>query len=192
MKIRSLFLAAILVVFSSSSFAKSHSKAHHKNISEVVMQDTAAEDQKAYKDSLEVGKIEADLQKIFAEAEVYFKASKAWKAIKCTPKSGFICTKRECAKRDIKSYVVLNKKAATIKRCDSEYCEEFPAVYNQTGIYFNVQSDGPVGTLIRVLGDSRYKEVSAIGLDAYIANGECVVISEEEAAAIGHEEEKKK
>lgn len=61
-------------------------------------------------------------------------------------------------------------------------CESFKAQFEQTGVYFNVQTSGPVGTLVRVLGDSRFKEIASVGLDAYIANGNCEVIGEEEFA----------
>jgi len=119
-----------------------------------------------------------NFQKVFAEAETYFKAAKAWNKLKCQPKSGFICTKHECAKRNIKAYVTLDKKAGTISRCEDKNCETFPAKFNQTGVFFNVQTEGPIGTLIRVLGDSRYKEITTVGLDAYIANGNCEVVAE--------------
>ena len=118
-----------------------------------------------------------DFQKLYDEAEAYFKASKAWKVLKCQPKSGFVCTKRECLKRDIKAFLILDKKKKTISRCEGKICENFPAEFNQTGVFFNIQTEGPIGTLIRTLGDSRYKEVTTVGLDAYIANGECVVIN---------------
>ncbi|MES2961216.1 MAG: hypothetical protein V4694_02415 [Pseudomonadota bacterium] len=119
-----------------------------------------------------------DFQKLFSEAETYFKAAKAWERLRCEPKSGFLCTKRECPKREVKAFIVLDKKAKTVTRCESEICETFPATFNQTGVFYNIQSDGPIGTLIRVLGDSRYKEITTVGLDAYIANGNCEVISD--------------
>lgn len=117
-----------------------------------------------------------DLSTVFSEAEKYYKAGQAWNKLKCSPVSGFICTKRECAKRDIKAYLILDKEHKTISRCEGEVCDKFPATIRQTGVFFNVQTEGPVGTLIRVLGDSRYKEITTVGLDAYIANGNCEVI----------------
>lgn len=119
-----------------------------------------------------------DVQKVYSEAEAYYKAAKSWEKLKCEPKSGFICTKRECAKRDIKAYLILDKKAKTVSRCEEKICETIEAQFNQTGVFFNVQSEGPIGTLVRVLGDSRYKEITTVGLDAYIANGNCEVVSE--------------
>ncbi|MDX2083091.1 MAG: hypothetical protein SFV53_03785 [Rickettsiales bacterium] len=118
-----------------------------------------------------------DLSKVFAEAEKYYKAAESWNVLKCEPKSGFICTKRECLKREVFTYLILNKKVRTITRCEKDICESFAAKFHQTGVFTNVQSEGPVGTLIRVLGDSRYKEITTVGLDAYIANGNCEVIN---------------
>lgn len=120
-----------------------------------------------------------NFSKLFSEAENYFKAAKAWEVIKCEPKSGFICTKHECVKRNIKATVTLDKKHKTITRCEGKNCETFEAAFNQTGVYVNVQTQGPIGTLIRILGDSRYKEITTIGLDAYIANGNCEVVGDE-------------
>lgn len=120
-----------------------------------------------------------DFDKLFQNAERYYKDAKAWQKIKCEPKSGFICTKHTCDKRPPSHVVILDKKAETVTRCDqANNCESFDAEFEQTGVFFNIQAKGPIGTLIRVLGDYRYKEITTVGLDAYIANGECVVISE--------------
>lgn len=163
MKIRSLFLIVICSLFSTASFAKT----------------TSLKSSETKKEAIEAVQIQPfDFQKLFDEAAKTFKIAKAWQKLKCAPKTGFICTKIECAKRDIKTHVVLDKKKETITRCDAETCETFAATFKQTGVFFNVQSDGPVGTLIRVFGDSRYKEITTVGLDAYIANGECVVVAE--------------
>jgi hypothetical protein len=124
---------------------------------------------------------EIDFKKLFSDAETYFNSAKAWKKLKCSPKSGFVCTKHECKKRDIKSFLVLDKENKIIKRCEKENnCERFKAQFAQTGVYFNVQTSGPVGTLIRILGDSRFKEISTVGLDAYIVNGNCEVILQDQ------------
>ena len=124
---------------------------------------------------------EIDFKKLFSDAENYFNSAKAWKKLKCTPKSGFICTKHECKKRDINSFLILDKENKIIKRCEKENnCERFKAQFAQTGVYFNVQTSGPVGTLIRILGDSRFKEISTVGLDAYIVNGNCEVILQDQ------------
>lgn len=117
-----------------------------------------------------------DLEKVFAEAEKYYKAAQDWNKLKCEPKSGFLCTKRECPKREVFTYLILDKKTKSITRCEKAVCESYPAQIRQTGVFTNVQTEGPVGTLIRVLGNSRYKEITTVGLDAYIANGNCEVI----------------
>lgn len=116
-----------------------------------------------------------DFGKLFTDAEKYYRDAKAWKKIKCEPKSGFICTKHECKKRDAVYTLILNKEEKTVTRCEGKNCETFEATFEQTGVFFNIQSKGPVGSLIRVLGDYRYKEIATVGLDAYIANGECVL-----------------
>lgn len=118
-----------------------------------------------------------DLRQVFVEAEKYFNAAKNWKKLRCEPKSGFLCTKRECGKREVFTYLLLDKKNRTITRCEKDVCESYPAQIRQTGVFTNVQSEGPVGTLIRVLGDNRYKEITTVGLDAYIANGNCEVVN---------------
>ena len=120
---------------------------------------------------------DTDLSKIFAEAEKYYKAGKSWQKLKCEPKSGFICSKRECPKREVFTHLILDKKVGTIMRCEKNICESYPAEFRQTGVFTNIQTQGPTGTLIRILGDSRYKEITTVGLDAYIANGNCEVIN---------------
>lgn len=118
-----------------------------------------------------------EYDKLFAEAQKLHKAAKSWEKIKCEPKKGFICTKHECNKYDSKANLVLDKKNGTITRCEGKNCETFEAEFEQTGVYINIQSKGPVGTLIRVLGDYRYKEITTVALDAYIANGECSLVT---------------
>lgn len=161
MKIKSLFLFATLALLASPSFAADKIKA-------VTEKDTREE-------------IAAfDYQKLFSEAETRYKAAKAWKKLKCAPVSGFYCPKKECVKRPIKSTLLLDKEEKKITRCEKDVCESFDADFDQTGVYVNVQTQGPVGTLIRILGDSRYKEITTVGLDAYIANGNCEVVVDEE------------
>ena len=165
MKIRSALLLAVFAFTSLTAFAKEDpTKLKLETKKNTLNEDTQIQP--------------FDFQKLFTEAETYFKASKAWTKLKCEPKSGFICTKRECPRRDIKAFLILDKKAQTITRCEKEVCESFPAEFKQTGVFFNIQTEGPVGTLIRILGDSRYKEITTVGLDAYIANGNCEVITE--------------
>ncbi len=170
MKIK-LTIFCILVFISSQVFAKdnsSNSKLEPKITSLFDEKQVLSKDEKIPP---------FDFKKLYDEAEAYFRASKAWMKLKCEPKSGFICTKRECPKRDIKAVLILDKKKESISRCEGKVCETFPAKFNQTGVFFNIQTEGPVGTLIRVLGDSRYKEITTVGLDAYIANGECNVVN---------------
>ena len=169
MKIRSfILLASLLTFFASGVFAKEN------DIKSNLNTDLGS---KKKDNREEIAPL--DFAKLFSEAEGYFKAAKAWNKIKCEPKTGFICTKHECKKRDIKSTIILDKKAKTVTRCEKENCESFEAEFDQTGVFYNIQTKGPIGTLIRVLGDSRYKEVSTVALDAYVANGECVVVADE-------------
>ena len=164
MKILTTILFAAFILLSSQGFSKTNQV--KSPISEK-------------KDPIEETKIQPfDFQKLFSEAEIYFKAAKAWGKLRCEPKTGFICTKRECNKRDAKAYLILDKSKKTITRCEDEACESFAAEFKQTGVFFNIQSEGPIGTLIRVLGDSRYKEITTVGLDAYIANGNCEILSD--------------
>ena len=170
-KLTVIFLT-IFTLISSTTFAET--KTEKKASLKAEQQKTSEKKDPA--DDLKIQPF--DFQKLFSEAETYFKAAKAWKRLRCEPKSGFLCSKKECAKREVKSFIMLDKKAKNITRCEGEICETFPATFNQTGVFYNIQSDGPIGTLIRVLGDSRYKEITTVGLDAYIANGNCEVISD--------------
>jgi len=171
MKIKSLFLFVALSLLTSQAFAKGESETGSTTLKVVAPAVNKS-------NSIADGEIKPfDFQKIYQEAEVYYKAAKSWEKLKCEPKSGFLCTKKECPKRDIKAYLILDKKAKTIARCEGETCETFPAEFKQTGVFFNVQTEGPIGTLVRILGNSRYKEITTVGLDAYIANGNCEVIN---------------
>lgn len=173
-KILIIFLTVFSLI-SSNLFAK---EADIKSISEPKLNESLTKLDKS--NSIKNNEIEQfDFQKIFSEAEGYFKAAKAWNKLKCEPKTGFLCTKKECLKRDIKAVLILDKKKKTITRCETENCETFAAEFKQTGVFYNIQSEGPIGTLIRVLGDSRYKEITTVGLDAYIANGNCEAVNEE-------------
>lgn len=173
MKIRFLFLfTAFFTLFSYSSFAK-------ENVIKPASEPKITTSIKRPLTSLEqdIPALQGtDLEKVFAEAEKYFKAAQDWNKLKCEPKSGFICTKRECLKKPVFTHLILDKKAKIISRCEKDVCEKFPAQFKQTGVFINVQTEGPVGTLVRILGDSRYKEITTVGLDAYIANGNCEIV----------------
>jgi len=119
-----------------------------------------------------------DFEKVFAEAEEYFRAAQNWKKLKCEGKTGFVCIKKECIKKPIASHLILDKKKELVSRCEGERCEAFKAEFTQTGVFFHIQIKDSLGSMIRVLGDSRYKEVSLFGLDAYIVNGNCEVLNE--------------
>jgi hypothetical protein len=178
MKIRFTFLlpAIFSVIFSLVSFSSFGKENTIKPISEPQIT-TSLKKRTPTTLEQEVPALQGtDLQKVFAEAEKYFKAAQNWKKLRCEPKSGFICTKRECPKREVFTHLILDKNAETISRCEKDICETFAATFRQSGVFYNVQTEGPVGTLIRILGDSRYKEITTVGLDAYIANGNCEVI----------------
>ncbi len=122
-----------------------------------------------------------DFNAAFEEAEKYYRLSKSWKRLKCEAKTHFFCNKKECVKKTdkSKSFLILDKENEVVMRCLGEKCDKIKAEFNQVGVFFNIQSDEqPFGVLVRVLGDSRYKEITTIGLDAYIANGNCQVMVE--------------
>ncbi|MBU6140595.1 MAG: hypothetical protein KGP29_03435 [Proteobacteria bacterium] len=167
MKIKSVFFFALFSLLASQVFAKENAIKSDLDTKISIEKKDSREEIKSF-----------DFDKLFAQAEKYFKEAKAWQKIECTPKNGFICTKHECNKRESISTLILDKKEKTITRCSGKDCETFPAEFEQTGVYFNIQTKGPVGTLIRILGDSRYKEITTVALDAYIANGECKVVTE--------------
>jgi hypothetical protein len=116
-----------------------------------------------------------DFDKMIREAQEYSKKAKQWKKLKCTPKTGFICAKWTCKEKTTNTYLILDKKNSEITRCDGEYCETIPSEFMQNGVYVNIQTKGPLAILIKVLGNSRYKEITTIGLDAYIGNGNCEI-----------------
>jgi hypothetical protein len=106
MKILTTILFAAFVLLSSQGFSKT---------------DPIKSSIPEKKDPIEETKIQPfDFQKLFSEAESYFKIAKAWEKIRCEPKTGFICTKRECNKRDTKAYLILDKTKKTITRCEEE------------------------------------------------------------------------
>jgi hypothetical protein len=167
MKIKLFFTFFSLLFFSLSSY----SFAKENNPKKISLSD-----KKSSKSEVEA----FDFQKLFSEAEAHYKSAKSWNKIKCYPKTGFICDKWDCNKRNIKTFLILDKKAEIMMRCEGDNCESFDAEFKQTGVFYNVQTRGPIGSVVRILGDSRYKEITTVGLDAYIANGECKVIIDEE------------
>ncbi|MBL6664231.1 MAG: hypothetical protein ISQ34_00105 [Rickettsiales bacterium] len=114
-----------------------------------------------------------DFDDVFKQAQQYRRESMSWKKLKCTPRTGFLCAKWSCKKKDVSSYLILDKDSKQITRCSEEDCESISAKFEPAGIYYNIHAEGPLGSLIRILGNSRYKEITTVGLDAYIGNGEC-------------------
>ena len=176
MKIKFTFatLLSLLIAFSTTSFAASASKekpavsANDEKLDDMVIK---AEDIRTF-----------SFEKIFARANMYYEAARKWDRVKCVPKTTFVCTKRECPKLPVQpnSYMVLDKKNKTIALCRAELCSYFSAKYEQSGVFILAEVEELAGVYIRVLGDSRYKEISMIGLDSYISNCECFAYPYEE------------
>jgi hypothetical protein len=120
-----------------------------------------------------------DFERIFRETEKYLQAASSWQKIKCFPKSNFVCTKRKCPKIDTADvYTVIDRKKEIVSICRKKSCKYFKAVIRQTGVFNTIKIEDSDGILIKVLGDNRYKEITMMGLDAYISNGECVDFEE--------------
>lgn len=177
MKIKSLILlTTISLFFSSQSWSRENNI--KLNVDKTEVTESISQKNIELK-AEELRKIEQlDLERTFAEAEKYLKAAKNWHKLKCYPKTGFICTKKECPKRTIENVTFLDKKKETVMRCEGENCKTFDAKFKHSGVFYDVEIEGPIKSIIRILGDSRYKEVSIAGLDVYIANGNCELILE--------------
>ena len=131
-----------------------------------------------------------DFERVLEETEKYFNAAHRWTKIKCTPKSSFVCTKRQCPElKDNNSHFVIDKKKETLSICRNQNCKLFKAIISNVGVFNTIKIKGSDGMLLRVLGDNRYKEITMIGLDAYISNGECVDFDEKEKKIVEEKEE---
>lgn len=119
-----------------------------------------------------------DFERVFREADAYFTAAQKWKTLKCLPKTAYVCSKHECpaVKLTNNSALIMDKKRETLAMCQNQVCQYYSAEFEQTGIFTNVKVKGINGTVIRILGDNRFKQVSMVGLDAYITNGECLTL----------------
>jgi hypothetical protein len=174
MKIKLLVaLVALLAVISNQSFAQPTLKSGGSSLKATV--DNSG---KTPKITLQT---EFSMEETFKQIQAYMDAAKKWKKLKCTPKSGFICTKRECIKRKPVAWLVLDKDKETVSRCEGEEekdCVTYDAEFSQSGVNVNIQGEEPNGAMVKVLGNNRYKEIVTIGLDAYIFNGECVEMDE--------------
>lgn len=155
MIIRKILLAIFFIFISSNCFSKS------------------VEDIKTF-----------DFERILKETEKYYQAATSWKKIKCFPKSNFVCTKRECPKVDTANvYTVIDRNKKILSICRKGACKYFKAVIKQIGVFNTVKIEDSDGILIKILGDNRYKEITMMGLDAYISNGECVDFEESQVTA---------
>ncbi len=134
-----------------------------------------------------------DFERVLRETEGYFEAADRWKKIKCMPKTSFVCTKRECPEITFNdSYFVIDKKKETLSICRNQLCKLFKAEIKSAGVFHTIEIEDSNGILIKVLGDNRYKEVTMLGLDAYISNGECEDYDEEKEKKIAQERNKSK
>lgn len=134
-----------------------------------------------------------DFEKVLRETEGYFNAAARWKKIKCMPKTSFVCTKRECPEIKFNdSYFVIDKDKETLSICRNQMCKMFKAEITASGVFHSINIEDSNGILIKVLGDNRYKEITMLGLDAYISNGECEDYDEEKEKKIAQERKSKK
>lgn len=175
MKIKALLLSLLLFFGSHKAFSK------ERIMKESVNLGTSYGLNLSNKDYFDPKLRTFNFEKVMKEAKAYFEAASSWKKLKCTAKNSFVCTKNACFSKKTQSYAILDRKKGMIHRCEGKVCDNIPAKFNQLGVFVNIQSKGVIGTTIRVLGDNRYKEIATVGLDAYIANGNCEVVIEEEA-----------
>ena len=119
-----------------------------------------------------------DFERIFKEADAYFEAAQKWRTVKCIPKTMFVCAKHDCTKlKPIESTaLVVDKDKKTLALCHNKICQYYSAKFEQTGVFINVEAKDVNGIFIRILGNSRFKEIAMIGLDSYITNGECELL----------------
>ena len=171
---KSKIILLTILAFSFSAFSNVNAKT--KAVTEKLPDIEIIKGEKKVDERVDLGG--RRIIKKFSEAQNYYKLAKDWKTLKCSPKSGFICSKHECKRRDIFSHVILDKNKKTVSRCEKDICETFEAEFEQTGSFINIQSKGAIGSIIRILGDSRYKEITTVGLDAYIANGNCELVKD--------------
>ncbi len=82
-----------------------------------------------------------DFERIFAQADKFFDAAQNWRVLKCFPKTGFLCSKRECPQMKMveASAIVMNKDQKTLALCRNKICEYYPAEFVQTGVFINVK-----------------------------------------------------
>lgn len=175
MKMKSLLSLVAILLLSSPVFAKTASETFVKlKGAELKTPKIVSGNDK----NLKVNQ-EASLEETLKEVDAYMSAARKWEKLKCIPKTNFICTKKECLKRNIFVWLILDKNKGTVSRCeDKDHCYTYEASFLQSGVNINIQGREPIGSMIKVLGDSRYKEIATIGLDAYISNGECEVYKE--------------
>ncbi len=154
MKIFKILFYFLFIFYANNIFATTLKSSQEKNLEEI----------KTF-----------DFERIFAETEQYFEAAKSWKKLKCHAKSAFICTKRECPELKLikDSHIILDRKSEILSLCKEKSCRYYAADFMQTGVFVSIRVKNSEGIFIRVLGNSRFKEISMIGLDAYISNGEC-------------------
>ena len=106
-----------------------------------------------------------DFERIFREANDYFIAAQKWQTIKCIPQSMYVCSKHECPKLKLldNAAIVIDKNNKTIALCRNKICQYYDAELDQTGVFVNVKVKGINGILTRILGDSRFKQISVVG-----------------------------
>ena len=134
-----------------------------------------------------------DFERILKETQKYFEAANSWKKLKCIPKSGFVCTKRECPKIEgNNTYTIVDKEEEVISICRNGHCKYFKAEIKQAGVFHTIKIEDSDGIIVRILGNNRYKEITMLGLDAYISNGECEEYDKEKELKMAKEKMKTK
>lgn len=101
MKTKILFIIAI--VLSSSLVNSANAKNQNTKLSDIKISNSQSKDEREELHTI-------DLEKLYKDAENYYKLAKSWQKLKCQPKSGFICTKHECKRKDISAHIILDKK----------------------------------------------------------------------------------
>lgn len=71
------------------------------------------------------------------------------------------------------TYTLMDFDTASLSRCDDKGCDTYKVIWQQSGLYTNIQSEEPRGFLIKISNEGEYFEMVSIQLDTLLYFGRC-------------------
>lgn len=91
----------------------------------------------------------------------------------CVPEFRYDCSTDNCEQKKPVVFILYDENTNKVYRCDKQPCDGYDVLKEISGLYINLTSITPNGSLIKLSDNNEYVEIVSLGLDFIIYRGKC-------------------